>query len=1020
MKDHQKENHLDSLLENYKVMLQILSESSDDYLFLWDIGSQRVYFAAPERLTLKYDLPSGRNYFFLDEWRHCVYYDDRKPLDDDLQKLIEGDKDSHDMVYHLVDRQQRRVLVHCRAKAIADNNGKPIVMVGRVSEKLQDMRNDSITQLFNQHQMIEDLGILLDVSKTGYLMMIGIDNFKNINDKYGRNFGDDVLRVVARILEENVRYSDTVYRLDGDKFAVILFNAEESRVWEFYNSVKRQINEKVYCTVSAGAAEFVLDGISANQLYQYAENALNFAKEQGKNMLNFFSMADYEKHLFLIDLQEELKSCIRENFQGFEVFFQPQVRQKDGIVGSAEALMRWRSAKHGNIGPDVFVPILEQTGMILDCGQWILHEALAECAKWRQYIPDFHVSVNLSYIQLRDENIVDVVLTELEQIGLPGEALVLELTESIQLQNYDYFNRIFYQLGNYGVQIAIDDFGTGYSSLSYLKRLSVDEIKIDRCFVNQIQRGEYHYKLIRSMIELAQSVKIRVCVEGVETVEEMGMLAELAPELLQGYLFGKPSAIDAFFEQYIVTKGVVLKEVSEQVPAAEAINQPLKANSFEKNLSHVIDELDEIVYISDPETYEMLYLNRGGQRLVGNGDYEGEKCYHILQGYDKPCPFCTNAQLHWGEFLVWENHNRRYNMDFIVKDKLINWKGKAARLEVAVDVTRKENVSYKVQEKLRAEKALVDVADWLIREPDLDLAINQALKIIGEFYQGQRAYIFEIDYESRRIYNTHEWCSEGVHPEINNLQGIDIKEISRWLMTFEQGSNIVISDVADLKEEWFMEYERLAKQDIHSLLAVPFYENGQVVNFVGIDNPLVFDNDYSIVNTMTYFLIAELRRRKYLEKLYFMGYHDAATGVYNIIKYQQDMNAMAEHPPVNLGLIQLDLVELFSQQDDHKGWGDRLIQQVTQTIRYYLKNGDIYRISSIEIMIVFKEISREELTQMEEILYRCLVEDSRWKLDIKSFWFDHEDDIKNIAQKNKALMIYDQKADDYGCCQVRG
>ena len=192
------------------------------------------------------------------------------------------------------------------------------------------------------------------------------------------------------------------------------------------------------------------------------------------------------------------------------------------------------------VGPGEFIPLLEQSGMICEVGMWVLQTAVSQCREWRKKLPDFHISVNISYVQLRQKGIEEAVLALLQQMDLPGEALTLEVTESMQLQDYSYFNKIFYEWKRYGIQISIDDFGTGYSSLSYLKSIEVDETKIDRCFVSRIQHNAYNYRLLSNMIELAHSARIKVCCEGVETEEELLALKELKPDVLQGFLFAKP------------------------------------------------------------------------------------------------------------------------------------------------------------------------------------------------------------------------------------------------------------------------------------------------------------------------------------------------------------------------------------------------------------------------------------------------------------------------------------------------
>ena len=232
------------------------------------------------------------------------------------------------------------------------------------------------------------------------------------------------------------------------------------------------------------------------------------------------------------ELLKELRFRVSEGCAGFFLQYQPQIECMGYDLFGVEALVRYRSAQGGIVPPDQFIPLLESTGLIVPVGNWVLETALRQCVAWREQLPGIHISVNVSYIQLMQPEFADRVLDLLEQTSLPGTALTLEITESMQLQDHRYFNKIFYKLQKQGVQIAIDDFGTGYSSLSYLKLISIDEIKIDRCFVSRIQHSAYNYRLVGNIIELARSAQIRVCCEGLETEQEFLALKELHPDLI--------------------------------------------------------------------------------------------------------------------------------------------------------------------------------------------------------------------------------------------------------------------------------------------------------------------------------------------------------------------------------------------------------------------------------------------------------------------------------------------------------
>ena len=214
-------------------------------------------------------------------------------------------------------------------------------------------------------------------------------------------------------------------------------------------------------------------------------------------------------------------------------------------------MLRYRSPNRGLMSPGEFIMLLERTGMICPVGKWILREALKQCMEWRKVIPDFRVSVNVSYVQLNQDGFGREVLEVLEELGAPGEALTLEITESMHLRDFEKFNKIFSLWKQAGIYIAVDDFGTGYSSLSYLKKLQFDIIKIDQCFVSEVTESAYNYRLISTVQELATFSRIRICLEGVETEKQLRLLNDLQPDIYQGYLFSRPVEAPLFTSSFV-------------------------------------------------------------------------------------------------------------------------------------------------------------------------------------------------------------------------------------------------------------------------------------------------------------------------------------------------------------------------------------------------------------------------------------------------------------------------------------
>lgn len=856
-------------VEQYLQTMRLLNESTDDYLFLWDLQHKRIYIFGG--IHEKFDLGSSpEEGHTLEDWISVVYNRDLPAVSEHLNLIMEGRETVHNMEYRLIDRKGNRIWISCRGKAQFDADGRQLCMIGRISDKVLEKKADPLTGLLNGEKLIEDMEACLSNERSGCLMVLGIDNFKDINIKYGRGYGNHILKRVSESLENSADPLSHIYRLDGDRFAIYMPAATCVQAKTVFFRIREHVQE--YCTLSAGVVAFDTDpSADENTLYQYGETALDRAKKNGKDTLVFFQQEDYEQQRSRIELRDELRRSVQNHFTGFSLCYQPQIQSGSFKLWGAEALLRYTSPEKGPVGPDVFIPLLEQTELICQAGLWVLKTALEQCLVWRQRIPSFHMSVNISYVQLRQEGIADQVLKVLESVGLPGDALTLEVTESMQLQDYRHFNKIFYQWERCGIQIAIDDFGTGYSSLSYLKSMEIHEIKIDRCFVRHIQHSAYNYRLLSNMIELAHSAQIRVCCEGVETKEELEVLAGLSPEMLQGYLFAKPCPRDLFEALYMDENTELYQAREKAVRCFQTQFAASGGNEAEsigrEELSAIVEGMDDVVYVSDVETFELYYLNPAGRRLTGMYDYKGRKCYEVLQGQSSPCEFCTNHCLRMDQFHVWENENPYLNRHFILKDKLILWCGKMARLEIAIDITEKEIVSQSVREKLDFEKNIVDCTRILVEEEHIGTAILKVLGSIGEFYQADRAYVFEVDEDRGHWSNTYEWCRKGITSQRDRLQAIPSKLLRRWLQNFVQEKSIVITDVDQVREEFYAEWDVLSSQGIKNLLAAPIWKERRLIGFIGVDNPRYCREDDAQLHTMACFLADRVTRYQTEERL---------------------------------------------------------------------------------------------------------------------------------------------------------
>ena len=849
-----------SRLQDTLETMRFLGADSEASLYIYDIAAGRVYFA--DSFDEKYHLPPmSDGSYSIAELMGFLRRDvatarpEMRDLPQEIRHLCYSE-------YWLTNETGGSVLLKNEIRVEYSDSGRPVWVVGRLMDAASGRNIDSLTGLFDAEKMMEDLKRSRQNGGQGFLMVLGIDNFRDINTRHGRGFGNQVIKNIAEILEEETGDSGAVYRLDSDKFAVCIFDGSRKTVENLYSRIQKHCAH--ICTLSAGTAEYADGQEDVDEIYQRAENTLNLAKQQGKNMLLFYSPVRFERQLSILDLQDELRTSVVNGFAGFFLVYQPQIRCGSYDLFGAEALVRFRSPSRGLVRPDEFMTILEQSGLILEVGDWILRTALEQCRVWREKIPQMHMSINMSYIQLRQQGIGNHILEIVEQSGVPGSAITLEVTESMQLQDLQRFNKIFYKLEKSGIQIAIDDFGTGYSSLSYLKHIAIDEIKIDRCFVSRIQHSTYNYRLLSNIIELARSAQIRVCCEGVESEAELAVLRELSPDLLQGYLFAKPCEPALFEARYIEVASEEYIRCRRQEAYYRSLEEHIDTESLERSeqewRSTIVDGMEELVYIRTLDSYELLYLNAAGREMTGIYDYKGCKCHKVLMDRDTPCEGCAARAFTTEDYQAWEKLNPYLNRHFILKEKLIPWSGRIAALCVGIDVTEKEITTQRIQEKLDFEKNIVDCTQMLLNERNIQTAVAKLLQAIGVFYRAERAYLFTLQDNGQYWDNTYEWCDEGVAPQINQLQEVPLSVTQRWMEMFRRGECVVIEDLEAIRETAPEEWEILTPQGVKNLLAAPVWRDQQIIGFIGVDNPRAHIRNFGHVQTISCFLADRLVR----------------------------------------------------------------------------------------------------------------------------------------------------------------
>ena len=411
--------------------------------------------------------------------------------------------------------------------------------------------HDSLTRLPNRSLLEDRITQAIAAGersgKRFALMFLDLDRFKTINDSLGHHYGDKLLQAVAQRLQEAVRAEDTVARLGGDEFVVLLGAIPEP-------TAAANIAQKLLDTlalplevdgqvqnvsVSIGISMYPDDGTRLRELMSNADSAMYHAKKMGRGNFQFFTTEMNAAAGKRLALERDLRRALER--KEFELHYQPKIDMATGEMHAMEALVRWRCPERGLVPPNDFIPIAEETGMIIPLGAWVLREACRQNREWQlSGLPKLRVAVNLSSYQFRQHNLPEFIARLLEETGMDASCLELEVTESVVMHNPADAAATLERLHAQGIHISVDDFGTGYSSLSYLKQFRLDTLKIDRSFVRDISENADDAAIVKSVIALAHSLRLRVIAEGVETTDQLDYLRMLGCDQYQGYLSSRP------------------------------------------------------------------------------------------------------------------------------------------------------------------------------------------------------------------------------------------------------------------------------------------------------------------------------------------------------------------------------------------------------------------------------------------------------------------------------------------------
>ncbi len=430
---------------------------------------------------------------------------------------------------------------------------------------------DFLTGLYNRMCCEKDLARYVDEARQnnthGALMYLDLDDFKHINDSLGHQYGDILLQDISKSISRIEGIGNSCYRMGGDEFVIIVPPDSFDRLDKIMEEIKDAFatpwylkDSDYYCTMSMGIVKFPDHGDSVSELIRKSDVAMYEAKKSGKNRVAEYSDNIDSSSIHRLDLEKSMYDAIGKSCDEFEVFFQPIIMQPADLKSGtgqykhigAEALVRWNSEKLGFLSPDEFVPLAEYLGLINPIGNYVLKKACECCRQWNESgTGDFAVSVNLSVVQIMQTDIVDVIKQCIEENHLKPQNLILELTERLAINDLARTKQTLLDIKALGVRLALDDFGTGYSALSSLRALPFDIIKVDQNFSKGIETDDYSKAFIKTISQLGKTIGAEVCVEGIETRQQLSALKGLGVKYVQGYYYDKPLRRAAFEEKYV-------------------------------------------------------------------------------------------------------------------------------------------------------------------------------------------------------------------------------------------------------------------------------------------------------------------------------------------------------------------------------------------------------------------------------------------------------------------------------------
>ncbi|WP_291627233.1 bifunctional diguanylate cyclase/phosphodiesterase [Clostridium sp.] len=567
--DNTEKKKIENIEKANEYKNKLALEGSKDIVFWWNINEKIISVGSDIK---KYINLSGDGDILIPTsvWESYIISDDLEEYKNNIKSIIKSGKNKfYTMEYRILGKDNKKYWIEVKGKKTVEKNGE-IFVYGAISEITNRKEKeieinhlsyyDEVTGIPNRRFFMKEASRLIRelFNVNIAFIFIDLDNFKYVNDTYGHDYGDALLYEFSKIILEMQIDNSFLARYGGDEFVLVKSNIEgKNEIKGILDNIIKKLSNpliikdrEIYSTLSIGVSIYPFDGKDIGILLKRSDMAMYLAKINGKNRYEFFDL----KLLEVLDREFEIKKGLRRAIDKEEIRFlyQPKVKVDTGKVIGFELLVRWHSKNMGIVSPKEFIPIAENSGLIIPIGKYIIDESFKKCKELSLNTnKKFKMAINLSEVQIRDDEIVDYISMTLKKYNLDASYIELEITESIIMKSADKNIKTLEKLKELGVTLALDDFGTGYSSLSYLRTLPIDVLKIDKSFIDGILIEEKSEYIINSIIELSHYLNLLVVAEGVETKEQLVYLEKSSCDIIQGYYFSEPIEFEDISEMII-------------------------------------------------------------------------------------------------------------------------------------------------------------------------------------------------------------------------------------------------------------------------------------------------------------------------------------------------------------------------------------------------------------------------------------------------------------------------------------